>query len=531
VKGSLTHSQGKGSIRHNHDKNYRASRDNVDSARIDENVVLKNENLKEVYQKLFGEAVVEYNTKQKRNDRKIDNYFEKLFGVRATKSNCENVVQEQKTKNPRKSFYEDLVQIGDKDSFACGTFEGNKAKECLDIYMRGFQERNPNFYVFSAVIHMDEATPHLHLDYVPFSEKYKHGMKKQNSISKALGDMGFGTDKGAIDRWRQRERKVLEEICKENGIEITAPKSEKRDRLTVGEYKAIKEKAKSKAVKDLEEEKNHLEGNLELLRGEQTEIETNVQNLDVEYKTKSKAVKDLDHTLIDRNREVADLDRIIKNKNENLQELQQMKVRADEISTDNHKVDKAMFGDKETVKVPKDDYDKMMRQSKAYRVNRPKIKKLEERTEAVTERERSVNIAIKKHHEKVTAFNNDMKPIREHYNTGGDALGFIRQLQDENSRLKTLTDSLREKVATLEKKLVQAKEKAQNVIAALSWVVGDVFARFSFDNNYKKAVDRYIFIDCNIKTEDGRNPNLAPELNETITKNLTALTRRKSVER
>lgn len=55
---------------------------------------------------------------------------------------------------------------GTKDDTGIGTEGATVAAECLTIYMNGFQERNPNFRVFNAVLHMDEATPHLHIEFL-----------------------------------------------------------------------------------------------------------------------------------------------------------------------------------------------------------------------------------------------------------------------------------------------------------------------------------------------------------------------------
>ena len=195
-----------------------------------------------------------------------------------------------KASNKQKSFYEALVQVGDMQDLKVGTADGERVAKCLDEYMRGFQDRNPNFYVFNAVLHIDETTPHLYIDYIPVGY-YTRGMDTQNGLAKALEEMGYGKGKGAINEWRLSERKALEEICVAHGIEVKEPEKGRGYSLTPDEYKDI------------------------------------------------------------------------------------------------HKVSKSMFGNKETVTVPKEDYDKMMSQSKSYRVNRPKIQKLEADQEAVRKRE------------------------------------------------------------------------------------------------------------------------------------------------
>lgn len=101
--------------------------------------------------------------------------------------------------------------------------------------MACFQKRNPNFYVFNAVLHMDEATPHLHIDYIPVGH-YKRGQDTQNGIAQALKEMGYGTGKQAIARWRVAEVEVLNKICLEHGIKPLAPEKA-RGTLEVEEYK------------------------------------------------------------------------------------------------------------------------------------------------------------------------------------------------------------------------------------------------------------------------------------------------------
>ena len=152
---------GKGSLNHN---NRKFTAKNVDAGRTENNIVYCDENIKQVYHKLFDEAVARYNAKQTRKDRMIDNYYEKI-----------------RTGKQEKPFTEIIIQIGDKDNMGATTEDGQLAKTILDKYMQGFQERNPNLYVFSAHLHMDEATPHLHIDFVPFTTGSKRGLETRVS--------------------------------------------------------------------------------------------------------------------------------------------------------------------------------------------------------------------------------------------------------------------------------------------------------------------------------------------------------------
>lgn len=233
--------QGKGFLTHN---NREFIAENVDPSRIRDNYTFVKEDLGSVYERLFAESTERYNAKQKRNDRKIQgSYFESLFHRMPS-----NTVMTAADK--RKSFYEDVVQIGKMEDTACGTPDAEIAKECLIEYMNGFQERNPNFAVFNAVLHMDEATPHLHINYVPVGH-YKRGLDTQNGLAQALKEMGFESGKDAIARWRASEIEILNRICRNHEI-IPLPPEKSRGSMTVKEYKQYKA---TEAQRIAEEEK------------------------------------------------------------------------------------------------------------------------------------------------------------------------------------------------------------------------------------------------------------------------------------
>ncbi len=174
-------------------------------------------------------------------------YFEHLF----KRSPSQSVVT---AADKQKSFYEDVVQIGDKDNTGVGSADAEIATACLTEYVQGFQERNPNFYVFNAVMHLDEATPHLHIDYIPVGH-YTNGVDTRNGIAQALKEMGYGTGRDAIARWREAECKLLTEICNRHGIQIAAPERS-RGSLTVEKYK---EYAQIKEQVDEKKQENALE--------------------------------------------------------------------------------------------------------------------------------------------------------------------------------------------------------------------------------------------------------------------------------
>ena len=235
---SISFGQGKGSLTHN---NREFTATNVDPFRTPDNITFVCQPIAEAYDFLFKESTERYNAKQTRSDRKITDYYEHLFGVKP----CSTV---RTAADKRKSFYEDVVQIGKMEDSGFGTEDFQLVADCLKDYMKGFQKRNPNFYVFNAVLHMDEATPHLHIDYIPVGH-YTRGQDVQNGIAQALKEMGYGTGKNAIARWRAAEVEVLNQICREHGIEPHTPEKA-RGTLTVSEYKEQRIQADKLAVQN-----------------------------------------------------------------------------------------------------------------------------------------------------------------------------------------------------------------------------------------------------------------------------------------
>lgn len=280
IPKTISHCQGKGSITHN-------NRDfifkNVDQSRTQNNITYAKQSLSKAYDICFGDSVKQYNEKQKRADRKINgSYYEELFGQASQTSVATGT-------NKQKSFYETLVQIGTKDDSAVGTADGDMVAKCLDEYMMNFTKRNPNFYVFNAVLHLDEATPHLHIDYIPVGH-YNRGMGTQNGLAQALKEMGYGSGKDAINRWRLAERKILEEICKTYSIQISEPKKARGFSLLPEEYKEMKDaeiKQFKNSISDLQETKKKLEHETRTL---EKKIENKIKAVDTEYNLKVKEI-------------------------------------------------------------------------------------------------------------------------------------------------------------------------------------------------------------------------------------------------
>ena len=232
MKRTISFMTGKGSVNHNSRK-FHAK--NTDPERSCLNVEYCNENVKDVYHELFDEALARYNEKQTRSDRRIDDYYEKI-----------------RSGKQEKPFHEIILQIGDKDNMGAKTENGQLAAKVLDKYMQDFQQRNPTLRVFSAYLHMDEASPHLHIDFVPYTTGSKRGLDTRVSLKQALAALGFkgGTRRETeLNQWVAYEKEQLAAVMLEHGIEWEK-KGTHEKHLSVLDFE---KKERAKEVAELEQ--------------------------------------------------------------------------------------------------------------------------------------------------------------------------------------------------------------------------------------------------------------------------------------
>lgn len=351
---------GKGNMNHNNRKFYK---ENVDPERTHLNKSYVVQPLKAAYKECFGQALDNYNAKQKRKDRRKDDYISEI----------------KRSGNGEKVFYENVVQIGDMyDTGIVGpdgeiTVDAKTAAEILDEYARTFQERNPNLYVFNMVLHMDEATPHLHIDYIPVAHGYKTGLETRNSLTKAYQQMGIPRAKNKLENetsmWHIREREYLTELARERGIEITV-KGVDRPGLSLPEYKA--------AMTEVEEYKEKT-AELQIvnagLTAEKEELQLDVKAAEMARDDLIKEAEDAE-SRVQKAQEILDGDILTKN---TLQE-KYLKLADDAVANDSdkpvaQKIRNALGQETGYVKVAEADWKKMLR---IFRVTRTKDKAVEE---------------------------------------------------------------------------------------------------------------------------------------------------------
>ncbi|PGF06519.1 plasmid recombination enzyme [Bacillus pseudomycoides] len=262
---SLKKATNKTNIKHNNrtmSEKEKERNSHIDYSKSDDNKYLVQKDLRELYREEFGEVLEKYNAKQKRNDRKIDDYYKHIQSSKKT-----SLQQEM------------IIQVGDMNDFNCRADYEN-ANEILLEWFKGFEERNPNLKVYNAVIHNDEASPHMHLNFVPVASGYKRGLEKQVSFDRAITQQDPTLDKTRpFDDWREKEVNLLGEMLKERSIE--------RKLVGSNNYKDVND---YKEKKDLEKELQFLNQKISERKNELREMSEKLP-LDINIKTKGKEKK------------------------------------------------------------------------------------------------------------------------------------------------------------------------------------------------------------------------------------------------
>lgn len=200
--------------------------------------------IKEMYHELFDEAVEQFNQEEKKADRKIADYYQKI-----------------KADKQKHLAYETIIGVYKTDKKVS---EATK-KEILKEYCDTWEERNPNLKLLGVYYHADEpGEPHVHIDYIPVAT-YEKGLRLRNGIKRALEQQGFfGKTRGTnpVKQWTKRENEYLEKLCNDRGIEVEHD-IEKKKHLSVREYKEINSYIKEKKKKIDEEIRTSVEKEVE----------------------------------------------------------------------------------------------------------------------------------------------------------------------------------------------------------------------------------------------------------------------------
>lgn len=334
IKRTISGRIGKGSIGHD---NRLFIAKNVDASRTDRNIVLVREDIEQVYHELFDKPLEEYNSRQKRKDRCIKNYYEH---IRRSKQ--------------EKLFYEVIFQIGNNEDTRCGTPEAELTTKALTEFVQSFQKRNPQLRVFNAVIHLDEETPHVHLDFIPFATEQKRGLSTRNTLTGALEQQGYkgeGKLNTCSKLWIDSEKQALADIMSSYGIEWKQLDTHEQH-LDVLDYK---KKMRTREVTVLE---NKVQTTNSIIESRQRVLESAdevIDRLDREYAEKTDMVDQLDNTIAEKTAELRAVEEKL-TANQQMIQTSAEKVTA-LLEIDAIEVKRKALGDKVTLSA--DDYEKV----------------------------------------------------------------------------------------------------------------------------------------------------------------------------
>lgn len=321
---------------HNH-RNFKKSYNNdLDLSKSKDNIILigsKNivKDVEKLYKEEFSEAVYNYNQKQKRSDRKIVNYLDKV-----SEDSKKNVAIEM------------ILQLGDREDWENVSLEDKK--KMAEVFKSGIELLNDrNLKVANAVVHLDEASPHLHLIAVPVAVNFKTGMEKQVSTSavldkKKLYKLREDMENTLVAEYNKVYNKSLEKR-KEKGIidKHLDPVEYKEVKPIVDEL--IKTADKNITLTKIKENLTNKDKEIDTLKeklvnkeAEEKELKEKINNRDekiLEYRTSVKNNNDdiekARKEAQEKEKEKEEAEAIVKAKEKELQELRENRANVDEL--------------------------------------------------------------------------------------------------------------------------------------------------------------------------------------------------------
>lgn len=346
-------------IRHNNreltEKEFRSdAHKHIQREKSKYNIQIVKRDIKDVYHELFDDALNAYNAKQKRKDRKIDDYYKH--------------VQKSKNLDLQREF---IVAVGNKADWEKLSFEEKQeVGEALARYVRDFNERHDNMTIYNAIVHLDESgAPHAHFNVVPTATGYKNGLAVQPSFRKALEQEGFGpSGREQLKAFRDAEVHRLHEFVHEIGIDRKAGQT--NDIKDMREYKDameyIENRKSNQIVKMQREEKAHEEKMHELderLRKQEEMIQKRDEAFKASKREQARIIKEYNEEIASKSEEL-DLEMI---KDDTVDAMLKMQLIADKPIDDkrNYRIKEKGFGEEKQryVMVPEKNFDDLARRA------------------------------------------------------------------------------------------------------------------------------------------------------------------------
>ena len=346
-------------IRHNNreltEKEFRSdAHKHIQREKSKYNIQIFKRDIKDVYHELFDDALNAYNAKQKRKDRKIDDYYKH--------------VQKSKNLDLQREF---IVAVGNKADWERLSFEEKQeVGEALARYVRDFNERHDNMTIYNAIVHLDESgAPHAHFNVVPTATGYKNGLAVQPSFRKALEQEGFGpSGREQFKTFRDAEVHRLHEFVHEIGIDLKAGQT--NDIKDMREYKDameyIENRKSSQIVKMQREEKAHEEKMRELnerLKQQEEKIQKRDEAFKASKRQQAREIKLINDEIMSKSEEL-DLE-LIKDKTVDAMLMMQLIAKKPIDDKRNYKIEERGFGKEKQryVMVPEKDFDDLARRA------------------------------------------------------------------------------------------------------------------------------------------------------------------------
>ena len=406
------------------------------------NIQIVKRDIKDVYHDLFDDALNAYNAKQKRKDRKIDDYYKH--------------VQKSKNLDLQREF---IVTVGNKADWERLSFEEKQeVGQVLGRYVSDFNDRHSNMTIYNAIVHLDEnGSPHAHFNVVPTATGYKNGLALQPSFRKALEQEGFGpSGREQFKAFRDAEIHRLHEFVHEIGIDRKAGQT--NDIKDMREYKEameyIENRKTSQIVKMQREEQAHEEKMEELnerLKQQEEKFQKRDKAFEDRKRQQARIIKQMNDKIMNES-EKLDMERI---EDATVDAMLKMQLIADKPIDDkrNYKIEERGFGKERQhyVIVPEKDFDDLAR-----RANRgPLVKLLDEFKErilgmGIVQRLRATIAKLKEEMASLIKENDNLS--KELTSMVEDRNKYRSQLQDQEYYL---TDREREEIA---EKIIQRKD-------------------------------------------------------------------------
>ncbi len=256
--------------------------------------------VKELYLELFDEARLEYNNKQTRDDRKIDNYFNKISDDTKHDLACEIV-----------------IELGNMEYWDDKSLEYKyQMTQVFEQQLEDLEEIVPDFYIANATIHFDEHSPHMHIVGVPVKENCKTGLSRQ------VGKTSIFTKESLVviqDKMRER---CIDEFNVAYGLDSKLKEKQKgknRD-ITSYERKIFNERVKGlkQEISNLQSEVSDLEDNKESIDKQITKLNKDKNDICDEIDKKKKINNKI---IIKSKNQLWDENEKLKEENEDLKRL------------------------------------------------------------------------------------------------------------------------------------------------------------------------------------------------------------------